>query len=87
MVSRASWRRISPPIRARATEGEAGQRPGDVLTVAAPHATMVVRVVEPGERRRDASHAAALYDRLDSPRNGPPEPGADDALEEPCEDR
>jgi ribosome-associated heat shock protein Hsp15 len=34
---------------------------GDVLTVAAPHATMVVRVVGLGQRRGDASSVDALY--------------------------
>lgn len=76
---RLNGRRVTAPAQA--------VRPGDVLTVAAPHATMVVRVVKPGERRRDASHAATLYDRLDAPHSGPSDSGADGALEEPDEDR
>ena len=37
---------------------------GDVLTVAAPHETAVVRVIGLGERRGDASSVAALYVRV-----------------------
>jgi ribosome-associated heat shock protein Hsp15 len=39
-------------------------RLGDVLTVAAPHETAVVRILGLGERRGDASSVAALYVRL-----------------------
>lgn len=35
---------------------------GDVLTVAAPHATMLVRIVSPGERRGPAPEARMLYE-------------------------
>jgi ribosome-associated heat shock protein Hsp15 len=35
---------------------------GDVLTVAAPHATMLVRVVAAGERRGPAPEARMLYE-------------------------
>ncbi len=37
---------------------------GDVLTIAAPHETAVVRVVGLGERRGDASSVTALYEKL-----------------------
>jgi ribosomal 50S subunit-recycling heat shock protein len=42
----------------------AGLKLGDVLTVAAPHETAVVRVIGLGERRGDASSVAALYVRV-----------------------
>jgi ribosome-associated heat shock protein Hsp15 len=35
---------------------------GDVLTIAAPHVTAVVRVVAPGERRGPATEARLLYE-------------------------
>lgn len=35
--------------------------PGDVLTIAAPHVTAVVRVLAPGERRGPATEARLLY--------------------------
>ena len=35
---------------------------GDVLTIAAPHVTAVVRVNAPGERRGPAPEARLLYD-------------------------
>ena len=38
--------------------------PGDVLTVAAPHVTAVVRVVSPGERRGPAPDARLLYEDI-----------------------
>jgi ribosome-associated heat shock protein Hsp15 len=37
---------------------------GDVLTVAAPHVTAVVRVLAPGERRGPAPEARLLYEDL-----------------------
>jgi len=37
---------------------------GDVLTIAAPHETAVVRVVGLGERRGDASSVLQLYEKL-----------------------
>lgn len=55
---RLNGRRVAAPSQAL--------RIGDVLTVAAPHATMVVRVEDLGERRRDASQARQLYARLDT---------------------
>ena len=38
--------------------------PGDVLTIAAPHVTAVVRVVSPGDRRGPAPEARRLYDDI-----------------------
>jgi ribosome-associated heat shock protein Hsp15 len=38
--------------------------PGDVLTVAAPHVTAVVRILAPGERRGPAPEARTLYEEL-----------------------
>lgn len=38
--------------------------PGDVLTIAAPHATAVVRVTAPGERRGPAPEAQLLYEEI-----------------------
>ena len=35
---------------------------GDVLTVAAPHGTMLVRVLDLGERRGGAPEAQRLYE-------------------------
>ena len=46
----------------RATSTAHPLKRGDVLTVAAPHATVVVRVVGLGERRGDASSVDALYE-------------------------
>ena len=37
---------------------------GDVVTVAAPHATLAVRVLDLGERRGSAPEARQLYDDL-----------------------
>ena len=51
---------------------------GDVLTIAAPHRTVVIRVLSPGERRGPAAEALALYEILEAPRDtaalvtGPP---------------
>ncbi len=36
--------------------------PGDILTIAAPHVTALVRVVAPGERRGPAPEARLLYE-------------------------
>lgn len=38
---------------------------GDVLTIAAPHQTVVVRVIGLGTRRGDASSVASLYATLE----------------------
>jgi ribosome-associated heat shock protein Hsp15 len=37
---------------------------GDVITVAAPHATMAVRVLDLGERRGRSEEAKGLYEAL-----------------------
>jgi ribosome-associated heat shock protein Hsp15 len=37
---------------------------GDVVTVAAPHATMAVRVLDLGERRGPSDEAKELYEAL-----------------------
>ncbi|MCJ2014853.1 RNA-binding S4 domain-containing protein [Methylobacterium sp. J-076] len=42
---------------------------GDVVTVAAPHATMAVRVTDLGERRGPSEEAKGLYEAL-SPDHG-----------------
>lgn len=42
-----------------------GVKPGDVLTLALPHATMVVRVLAFAERRGSYEVARQLYERLD----------------------
>jgi ribosome-associated heat shock protein Hsp15 len=39
---------------------------GDVLTIAAPHVTAVVRVQAPGERRGPAPEARLLYEPLEA---------------------
>ncbi len=43
-----------------------GLKLGDVLTVAAPHGTSVVRVTDLGARRGDSAAALRLYSRIDS---------------------
>ncbi|MGL4437831.1 MAG: RNA-binding S4 domain-containing protein [Bosea sp. (in: a-proteobacteria)] len=40
---------------------------GDVLTIAVPHATVVVKVTGLGTRRGDASSVAQLYETIASP--------------------
>lgn len=40
-------------------------RPGDVLTVAAPHRTALIRILSAGERRGPAPEAAGLYEALE----------------------
>jgi ribosome-associated heat shock protein Hsp15 len=46
----------------RVTSCSYGVKLGDVLTIAAPHATEVVCVIGLGERRGDASSVAQLYE-------------------------
>lgn len=46
----------------RITSAAYGLKPGDILTIAAPHATVVVKVTGFGTRRGDASSVAALYE-------------------------
>jgi ribosome-associated heat shock protein Hsp15 len=41
-----------------------GLKPGDVLTLALPHATLVVRLVALGQRRGPAEEARTLYETL-----------------------
>lgn len=42
-----------------------GLKLGDVLTLALPHATIVVRLLQLGERRGPYEEARLLYERLD----------------------
>lgn len=54
-------------VRVNGTRADAparAVRPGDVLTVAAPHGTLVVRVRSAGERRGPAPEARLLYDEI-----------------------
>jgi len=46
----------------RQTNPAKGIAVGDVLTVAAPHATVAVRVLDLGERRGSAPQAQTLYE-------------------------
>ncbi|MGY6567990.1 MAG: RNA-binding S4 domain-containing protein [Salinarimonas sp.] len=48
----------------RVTQPSKGIVQGDVVTVAAEHATVVARVRDLGERRGNAQEAAALYEQL-----------------------
>lgn len=63
----------------RIAQASQALRTGDVLTIAAPHVTAVVRVLDLGERRRDASHAVTLYESLEvrPERDGSLEPSDD----------
>ncbi len=47
-----------------------GLKQGDVLTLALPHATLVVRLLGLGERREAFELARQLYERLDPPGSG-----------------
>ncbi|MBV9078419.1 MAG: RNA-binding S4 domain-containing protein, partial [Methylobacteriaceae bacterium] len=49
-----------------------GVVPGDVLTIAAPHRTAVVKVLSTGERRGPAPEARALYEDLSPAPAEPP---------------
>lgn len=49
---------------ARATNAAKAVRVGDVLTIAAPHGTAVVRILAEGTRRGPAPEAAGLYEAL-----------------------
>jgi ribosome-associated heat shock protein Hsp15 len=56
-----------------------GLKRGDVLTLALPHATMVVRLLALGDRREAFERARLLYERLDDGERGdPPLAGGDD---------
>lgn len=59
---RVEGRRVEAPAHAL--------KPGDVLTLALPHATLVVRLVGLGERREAYELARLLYERLDGPGSG-----------------
>ncbi len=52
---------------------------GDVVTVAVPHRTAVVRVRDLGERRGPAQEARGLYEDLDAPIPPPSAPTAAEA--------
>jgi ribosome-associated heat shock protein Hsp15 len=49
----------------RVTAPGHGLKLGDVLTVAAPHGTVVLRVTDLGGRRGDSAAARQLYSRID----------------------
>lgn len=57
-----------------------GVKPGDVLTLALPHATVVVRIVGFAERRGSYEQAQTLYEVLSGPERGD-QPLAPDAPE------
>jgi ribosome-associated heat shock protein Hsp15 len=48
----------------RVTDGARKLRPGDVLTLALPHATKVVRIKAAAERRGSFAVARLLYDEI-----------------------
>ena len=50
----------------RVTSPAHGLKIGDVLTIAAPHQTVVVRVIGFGARRGDAQSVVSLYDMIQS---------------------
>ncbi|PTM40641.1 S4 domain-containing protein [Bosea sp. 124] len=54
----------------RAANPAHGLKIGDVLTLALPHATVVVRVVVLGARRESYEQARLLYERLDESGRG-----------------
>jgi len=49
----------------RITNGACKLRPGDVLTLALPHATKVVRIMAGAEKRGSFSAARLLYEEID----------------------
>jgi ribosome-associated heat shock protein Hsp15 len=51
-------------------------KPGDVITIALPRATRVLKVLLPGERRGPAEEAATLFEDLSPPAEEPPVPAA-----------
>jgi ribosome-associated heat shock protein Hsp15 len=68
---RVNGQRTETPAKAIAT--------GDVLTIAAPHVTAVVRVEAPGERRGPAPEARLLYKEIGAEEaRSEAEPGRDD---------
>ena len=60
---RVEGRRVENPAH--------GLKCGDVLTLALPHATVVVRVLAFAERRGGYEVARLLYERLDQSRDDP----------------
>ncbi len=48
----------------RATVAAKPVGPGDVLTIAAPHRTALIRIVSTGERRGPAPEAQGLYQEI-----------------------
>lgn len=70
---RVDGRRVETPSH--------GLKLGDVLTLALPHATVVVRLLALGERRGPYDEARLLYERLDDGGRGDP-PLAGDEPEE-----
>jgi ribosome-associated heat shock protein Hsp15 len=61
---RVAGRRVDNPAQAL--------KLGDVLTLALPHATVVVRLLSLGERRGPYEEARLLYERLDELGRGDP---------------
>jgi ribosome-associated heat shock protein Hsp15 len=59
---RVAGRRVDNPAH--------GLKLGDVLTLALPHATVVVQLVALGERRGPYEEARLLYERLDEGARG-----------------
>jgi ribosome-associated heat shock protein Hsp15 len=49
----------------RVTAPGHGLKIGDVITAAAPHGTLVLRVRDLGDRRGDAASAARLFEAVD----------------------
>ena len=67
---RLAGRRIDNPAQ--------GLKLGDVLTLALPHSTIVVRLLSLGERRGPFEQARMLYERLDEGGRGDPSLAEDD---------
>ncbi len=67
---RLEGRRVDNPAQ--------GLKLGDVLTLALPHATIVVRLLSLGERRGPFAQARLLYERLDEAGRGDPPLAEDD---------
>ena len=65
----------------RVNSASHGLKQGDVLTLALPHATLVVRLMALGERRGSFEVAQLLYERLGGPDSGDASlaPGEDQA--------
>lgn len=74
----------------RVTDPSKKVRAGDILTLALPHATLVVEVTDFAEKRGSAPEAQRLYKLLSPPADGPSgantvpydaDPGEDDDVE------